>query len=68
MKEMLTPVGCNELLDFVRLYHSASPDLSPLILSFTSPAAAWRFIRPNHQGSILARAQSIQATSSFNYC
>jgi hypothetical protein len=54
------PLGLNELLGFVRRCHSAVPDLSPLILPFNVPAALWRFICPERQLSMLARAQSIQ--------
>jgi hypothetical protein len=68
MKGKLFAVGLNELLDFVRRGHSSLLEPSPLILSFTAPTAAWRFISELHQGSMLARAQSIQETPSFNYC
>jgi hypothetical protein len=40
---MLIPLRFNELLDFVQLDHSASPDVMPEILSFNAPGAAWRF-------------------------
>jgi hypothetical protein len=43
MKDKLFAVGLNELLGFVRLSHSASPDHTGLILSSTTPDAAWRF-------------------------
>jgi hypothetical protein len=55
MKDMLIPVGCNELLDFVRRNHSATPEPSPLIVSSRVPTAAWRFIRPKNQCSMLVR-------------
>jgi len=55
------------LLDFVRRKHPASPEPSMLILSFDVPSAAWRRTLPHHQGSMLARAHIIQATSSLNY-
>jgi hypothetical protein len=57
----------NELLDFVRRDHANHPEPSTLILSFTALTAAWRFIFDDHQHSLLERAQSIQATPSFNY-
>jgi hypothetical protein len=62
MKEMLSPLRLNELLDFVRRCRSSLLEPSPLILSSNSPIAAWRFISHHHQLSTLARAQSIQAT------
>jgi hypothetical protein len=65
MKGKLIPVGCNELLDFVRRGHSAPPDLSRVIVSFTTPTAAWRFISPKYQLPILERAQSIQEESAL---
>jgi hypothetical protein len=66
MKEMLSPLRLNELLDFVRRCRSSLLEPSPLILSSNSPIAAWRFISHHHQLSTLARAQSIQATLAFN--
>jgi hypothetical protein len=68
MKSKLIPLGFNELLGFVRRGHSSLLEPSPLILSFTAPTAAWRFTSELHQGSMLARAQSIQETASSNYC
>jgi hypothetical protein len=67
MKDMLIPVGCNELLDFVRPDHASSPEPSRLFLSFNSLTAIWRFILPKNPLSTLERAHTIQATSSFNY-
>jgi hypothetical protein len=65
MKGKLFAVGFNELLDFIRRDHSASPDLPPSILSFNSPDAAWRFNVPQHQHSLLREAQSIQDKSAL---
>jgi hypothetical protein len=65
MKDMLIPVGCNEMLDFVRRDHSSSPDLPPSILSFNAPDAAGRCNSPEHQHSMLRKAQSIQQESAL---
>jgi hypothetical protein len=67
MKAMLFPVGCNELLDFVHHSYSAFSDLAVSILAPNALDAAWRFISPKIRCSMLERAQSIQATTSFNY-
>jgi hypothetical protein len=67
MKSKLIPLGLNELLDFVGRSHSASPHLSRLIVPSNLHHAAWRFISPKNQLSMLARAHIIQAASSFNY-
>jgi len=53
------------LLGFVRLSHSALPDLSTLILSFNAPRAAWRFNSPKHQLSILARGSQHSSSAAF---
>ena len=40
MRGKLARVGFNELLDFVRRYHSLSPEPSRLIVSFNPPNAS----------------------------
>jgi hypothetical protein len=55
IKGSLARVGLNELLDFVRRDHSASPDLSRLFLAFNMPIAAWRFNLLVRQLSMAAR-------------
>jgi hypothetical protein len=55
MKDLLIPVGCNELLDFVRRCHSATPQPAPFIVSSTITIALWRVISPAHQRSIRPR-------------
>ena len=67
MTSKLFPLGLNELLDFVRRGLSFSPEPSRLILPLNLSNAAWRFIFEYNRFSMLERAQSIQATSSFNY-
>jgi hypothetical protein len=53
------------LLDFVRRDHSTILVPSPLILSFNSTSAVWRYILPKNQHSLRERAQSIQVTSAL---
>jgi hypothetical protein len=60
MKDKLITVGCNEMLDFVRRDHSASPHLSLLSVSSNAPTARWRFICANHQLWILREAHTMQ--------
>jgi hypothetical protein len=55
MKAALFALRSNELLGFVRLSHSAFPELPLSILSFNSPTAAWPFNAPYHQRSIPAQ-------------
>ena len=62
MKATQSALRLNELLDFVRPDPSAVHHLSLLILTFNTPHAAWWFIFDYYQPSMLARAQSIQAT------
>jgi hypothetical protein len=47
--------------------HSSFPELSPLILAFNTSTAVWRFNSAYYQHSMLARAQSIQDSSSRKY-
>jgi hypothetical protein len=60
MKGTLTPVGLIDLLDFVRLRQSDTPEPSTLIVSFDVLAAARRFTSPVHYLLSLREAQSIQ--------
>jgi hypothetical protein len=64
MKDKLFPVGCNELLDFVRPDHPFSPEPPPLILLSNAPTAAWRFTSSKEELKFLCKAQSIQDQSA----
>jgi hypothetical protein len=48
MKDMLIPVGCNELLDFVHHSHCALPEPSSLDSIIELDQRRYRFIRPKH--------------------
>jgi hypothetical protein len=55
------------LLGFVHLYNSASPVLSPLILSFNVPTAAWRFNSQEDQRLMLARGSQHSSSISIQH-